>query len=145
MAEMRVTIEGMYPTGTSLPVSITSSVPAVAPPTANILAGSVADDSAIITIPANRTWYGYVTLTGALTGASATSTVTINTTGTGVVPAPSVNLLGMTLVTGTNTDTALLDIRTPYIYVYAGSTSAALDVTIDGAATSEATAYGYLL
>ena len=145
MAENRVTIEGMYPPGSSLPVAITNASPSAAPSSANILAGSVIDDSAIITIPANRIWYGWISLTAALAGASSTSTVSVNTTGTGVIPADTVNLLALTLSTGTTNDGIALDARTPYIYVYAGSTAATLDVTIDGAATNAATAYGFLL
>jgi len=145
MAEQVVRIEGVAPTLGSIPVTITSTTPSTAPASSSILAGSVIDDSAIITIPANRAWYGWVSLTASLAGASQTSTVSVNTTGTGVIPADTVSLLALTLATGTTNDGIALDMRTPYIYVYAGSTAATLDVSIDGAATNTATAYGFLL
>ena len=145
MAEMRVIVEGVYPPGSSLPVAITSPSPSIAPASTSVIAGSVTDDSPIITVPAGKIWYGWCSLTAALSGTSQTSTVTINTTGTGVIPAAAVDILSLTLNTGTTSDAVSQDLRTPFIYIYAGSTAATLDVTIDGAATNTATAYGFLL
>lgn len=143
MAEKVVRIEGMWPPGATLPVTQTPS--STAPLPANIVAGSVLDDSAIITIPANRIWFGSVGLQGALAGASQTSTVTVNTTGTGVMPAPAVDLVALHMATSVTTDAVTADTRTLSIYIYAGSTDATLDVSIDGGAVISASAYGFLL
>lgn len=142
-AELTVRIDGVTAIDGSIPVTTTPA--STAPASADILAGSVLDDSAIITIPANRIWYGSIGVQGALTGASQTSTITVNTTGTGVIPAPAVDLLALNLATGTATDAVTADTRTLNIWVYAGSTAATLDVSIDGSGVVSSSAYGYLL
>lgn len=152
-------IEGMFPTGSSLPIAISGTLPpgtalpvaqaapaaASAPLVANVLSGSVLDDSTIITIPANRIWYGWIALTASLAGVSQIATITVNTTGATATPANSVDLLGISLQTGVTNVGVVSETRTPYMYIYAGTSAAALDVSIDGASSSTATAYGYLL
>lgn len=62
------------------------------PDPSNILVGlAIANGGTIITVPAGRTWYGLVTLSGALTTAAAAvganGSVRASTAGAGAVPA----------------------------------------------------------
>jgi hypothetical protein len=109
------------------------------------LSGSVLDDSVIITIPVGRVWFGYLSLSATLVGASQTSSVTINTTPPGAVPDPAVSLIAVTLSTGTTSDAQVVVTSTPNIYVYGVAGGTGIDVSIDGGATAVCSAIGYLL
>jgi hypothetical protein len=142
-AEQTVRIDGVTAANGELPTSY--NYVATPPPKSTVLAGSVTDDSAAITIPANSIWFGFVVLSAALNGASQSSTITVNTTDAASVPAPSVNLASLTLTVGA-TDTGKNDVvSTPFFHVYSGASPTSLDVSIDGAAIVAVTAYGYVM
>lgn len=140
-AEMTVRIDGVTATGGELPTSY--NYVANPPAKSTVLAGSVSDDSAVITIPANTVWFGFIMLSAALGGVAQTSTVTVNTTDAASVPAPAVNLASLTLTTGA-TDTGKNDVVvTPFFHVYSATNPTSIDVSIDGAAICAVTAFGY--
>ncbi len=139
-AEQTVKLDGVSASGGVLPTSY--QYVAVAPGPSAILAGSVEDDSAVITIPANSVWFGYISISASQTGAG-TSTVTVSTVSGTATPAPGVNLASVTLVTTTAVDAASNTYSTPFFHVYSGPSGTALDVTIDGSASVSIEAYGY--
>jgi len=146
MAEKAVRIEGMFPSGTALPVAQAAPAASSAPASSTILSGSVTTSGTVISIAANKVWYGYFGLSATLTGSAKTAVVTVQTVDGGAVPAPSVDLISMNLVTTALTDSVHGDGRTNYIYIHGGTSGTDISATVTGDPSSlSATAYGYVL
>lgn len=152
MAEMVVRIEGQTPvttpggTTSATPV-VPSAIPAL-PAAANVVAGTAVTTGTIITIPANRVWYGYVTCSASYHSATQSQAVVgVATTGTGVVPAAAGKIFEIRLsVDGPAAgETAAHDsVVTPFFAVYAGSGAATIALNTGAAQDVTATAYGWL-
>lgn len=153
MAEMAVRIEGSVPVttpgGTSSALPVAPSAVPVLPPATNVVAGTAVNTGTIITIPANRTWYGYVNVSASYHSATQSQAVVgVNTTGTGVVPAAAGKILELRLsVAGPAAgETAAYDTMvTPYFAVYAGSGAATIALNTGAAQDVTAVAYGWLV
>ena len=154
MAEMVVKVEGITPAvapggraGNVVP-SQSTAIPAL-PASAAVLAGTAVTTGTIITIPAGRTWYGYVTCSASFHSATqAQAVVGVNTTGTNVVPAPAGKIFEIRLsVDGpaAGETAAHNTVVTPYFAVYAPAGNAGTIALNTGAAQDvTATAYGWL-
>ncbi|ATW69401.1 hypothetical protein SEA_OLICIOUS_43 [Streptomyces phage Olicious] len=155
MAEMAVRVEGLAPvaapggrTGNVLPTQ-QSAIPALPASTA-VLAGTAVTTGTIITIPAGRTWWGYVTCSASFHSATqAQAVVGVATTGTNVVPAPAGKIFEIRLsVDGPAAgETAAHEtVVTPFFAVYAPAGNAGTIALNTGAAQDvTATAYGWLV
>lgn len=154
MAEMVVRVEGSTPvtqpggTTTALPVA-QSAVP-VLPASGNVVAGTAVTTGTIITIPAGRTWYGYVSVSASYHATTQSQAVVgVATAGTGVVPAAAGKILELRLSVGTpaasSENSAYDSMVTPYFAVYAPAGNAVTLALNTGAAQDvTANAYGWL-
>lgn len=147
MAELTVRIEGDVATpgggGTATQV-ITGAIPEP-PPKASYLGGSAVSTGTIITIPAGRIWYGWLSLSADYTSATADATSpNIHTTGAGASPDPASKIVEMRLrvvadgATGDN-------VKTPYMYIYAGPGDTQVTLETGAAQDVTAVAYGWLI
>lgn len=152
MAEMVVKIEGQTPitspggTTTAAPV-VPSAIPAL-PDSSNVVAGTAVTTGTIITIPADRVWYGYVTCSASFHSATqAQAVVGVATTGAGVVPGAAGKIFEIRLsVDGPAVDEAAAHetVVTPFFAVYAGGEAATIALNTGAAQDVTATAYGWL-
>ncbi|UVK59117.1 hypothetical protein SEA_JPANDJE_44 [Streptomyces phage JPandJE] len=153
MAEMVVKVEGITPVtapgggGTATP-TVPSAVPAIPRSTA-VVAGTAVTTGTIITIPAGRTWWGYVTCSASFHSATqAQAVVGVATTGTNAIPAPAGKIFEIRLsVDGPAAgETAAHEtVITPYFAVYAPAGNAVTLALNTGAAQDvTASAYGWL-
>lgn len=158
MAENRVIVEGNYdgplpviltgttPPGTTILVAQGPPPAGSAPSSAMILAGSLTAAGTLITIPANKIWYGFFGLSATLVGSAKTATVTIQTVDGGATPGPSVDIRSINLVTTALVDSTHGDLVGHYVYIYGGTSGTDVTATVTGDPGSlSATAYGYLL
>lgn len=146
-AEQTVRIESTPANPIFTSTSQVAPAKANAPTQANVLAGSVADPSPIISLISGEIWYGYLQLSASLVGTSKTALITINTNNGSAIPAPAVDLVTLNLATGVAgaTDAVTATARTNYLYIYANAdTDLACNITGDPATVS-ATAYGFRL
>lgn len=146
MAEMQVSVGGLIPPGSALPVAQAAPAKGSAPLTSNILASSADGDQTLFSMVAGQIWYGFFTLSATLVGTSKVAKVTISNLGGTCTPASGVEMLALNLATGTSGDSIALSARSQYMYIYAGSSDNDVHADVTGdPATLSATAYGYLL
>lgn len=122
----------------------TSAVP-TPPGSANYLGASAVSTGTIITIPAGRVWYGWVSLAANLSTATTSASPNIHTTGTGALPDPAGKLIEVRLQTTAAVTEAHGEMMTPYFYIYAGSTAATITLETSAANDVTAVAYGWLV
>jgi len=154
MAEMVVKIEGATavttPGGTGSATPVAQSAVPVLPASTSVLSGTAVANGTIITIPAGRTWYGYVSCSASYHAAAAGSTVVgVSTTGTGVVPPAAGKIFEIRLAVGGGTAPVegadSQSVVTPYFAVYAPAGNAVtLALAVGAAQDVTASAYGWL-
>jgi len=143
VAEQVVRIDGIVPTGPSLPVKSTM-IPSL-PDSSEYLGGSAVVTGAIITIPQGRTWYGWVSLSANLSTATTAASPNIHTTGTGAKPDPASKIVELRLETTAAITEAHADQITPYFAIYTGSTDATITLETSTADDVTGVAYGWLV
>lgn len=123
------------------------------PDSANILTGTRTTNGAIITIPQNRIWQGWVDCSGTLVAgnaaAAAATAATVSTTGVTAVPAAGFVLqvrVATPLQGAANTD-AIASSSRIFLTVAAGSDAggATLTLGVGAGMTASATAAGTLI
>lgn len=141
-----VVLNGLFPPGTALPVAQAAPAESSAPLEADILAGSVVAAGTLLSLNPGDVWYGFFTLSASLVGTNKTATVTIQNTGGTATPSTTLDLLSLSLGTGTATDAVQGDQRSNSMYIRAGVSANDVTVTVAGnPAILSANAYGYLL
>lgn len=119
---------------------------------ANILAGNATTSGTIITIPAGRTWAGWVSLNASLmvaaSGAQVSSRPTVSIAGAGATPAAGV-IFGVWVsvpAQGTGTTGQVTANDRTFLVVAAGAGAAAtLTLQPNSASAASATASGVLI
>lgn len=113
-----------------------------APFKSNVLCNSRATAGTVITIPANSTWTGDISLSASVAAATtATPTLTVNGTDVGPTGGTVVHRLSLTgLALTTVSDSAYIS-----LVVVTGDSPATLDFSLGGATSAACVANGFIL
>lgn len=121
------------------------------PLAANILNGCLSATGTLITIPANRTWAGWISLNAGLSiaasGAAVSSRAGVSTVGSTVTPAAGV-LLGVSLSVPAQLSTTTIAITGSdrnFFVISAGTSSATVTLAPNSVSVVSATASGVLI
>lgn len=132
----------------SAPVALASDqagLPLFVPATADILVGNaITDGGTVVTIPANRTAYLVVTLSGSLSTVSTGTAPSVQIAGSTATPAAGTKLLSLPLALGATAGGVSGTVSIPVVVV-AGSSAATITVTKNSATAISASASGWLI
>ncbi len=121
------------------------------PKAADLVVGTATTSTTIITIPANRTWQGWISLNATLiiaaSGTQVSSRATVSTAGATVTPAAGV-VFGVwvsapTQQAGTTAQVSNSD--RIFATIVAGTSAATLTLQVNSASAASATAWGELI
>jgi len=121
------------------------------PATADILHGVASTATTIITIPANRTWQGWISINACLTlaasAAGVSSRATVSTAGSTVTPAAGV-VLGVFCSAPTQLATTTAQVSNSdriFATIVAGTSAATVTLQPNSVSSCSATCWGELL
>lgn len=122
------------------------------PAAADIVAGCTSTNSAtIITVPANRTWQGWVSLNAGLlvaaSGSQVNSRATVSVAGATATPTAGV-ILGVCVAAPAQLSTTTAQVTNSdrtFLTIVAGTSAATLTLQVNSASSASATAAGVLL